>query len=279
MKMITATDEEFTRISRIVYAKFGINLTEKKKTLVNSRLQSLLRKYKFKSFSEYITHVENRKNPEALTELINKISTNHTFFFREIKHFEFLKDVLLPEVKSYHRRKNSSTVRFWCAAASTGEEPYSLMMEILEFFGRDYRNWHAGLLATDISQNALGKAQNGVYTADRIKTIPPYLLHSYFDKIDTDSYRIKDFVKKEVLFKTLNLIDTSFPLRGNFDLISCRNVMIYFDRDTKNRLVQKLYDQLRPGGYLFTGHSESLSGLTHGFSTVQSAIYKKPLHG
>ncbi|MGM0444471.1 MAG: CheR family methyltransferase [Fibrobacterota bacterium] len=274
LDMIKTTDDEFRRISRLVYDKFGINLTDKKRTLVNSRLQAILRKYRFTSFSTYINYLENSRDSAPLTELVNRISTNHTYFFREIQHFEFLRTTLLPEVSAFHRQRNSRRIKVWCAAASSGEEPYSLAIEMMEYFGYEYDKWDAGLLATDISEEALGKARRGQYSPDRLKPIDEKLRRKYFTRKD-NIYEVKDFLKKEVLFRKFNLIDKTFRLKGNFDLISCRNVMIYFDRKTKTELVNKLYDQLRPGGYLFTGHSESLNSLPHRFRLVRSAVYQK----
>ncbi|ERP32157.1 CheR family methyltransferase [Chitinivibrio alkaliphilus] len=276
MNMITASNTEFETISRIVYDKFGIHLTDKKRTLVNSRLQSILRKYGFTSFSQYISYIQKGEHKDALVELINRISTNHTFFFREIQHFTFLKNYVLPDIEDRNKDAHRKKFKIWCAAASSGEEPYSLMIEILDYFGHKYSQWDGGLLATDISRDALDKAHRAIYAADRMKNISPARIQKYFKKRSDGTYEVKEQAKKEVLFKILNLVTPPYPLKGDFDLISCRNVMIYFDNPTKEALVQRLYDQLRPGGFLFTGHSESLNSLSHNFRLVQSAIYQKP---
>ncbi len=273
LRTIQITDAEFEQIAAIVYKNYGIHLTEKKRSLVIGRLQSVLRKRGYTSFQQYIEHLSN-ENDDSMSELVNRISTNHTFFFREYAHFEFMMQTALPEFESYHKKNNSNTLRIWCAASSSGEEPYTLAMHMMEYFGLNYSKWKAGLLATDISEDALRKAMVGVYPEDAIDKIPAEMQRKYFSK-KGNLYQVNDTLKQEVMFRKFNLMTEQFPFKKNFDLISCRNVMIYFDRETKEVLVNKLYDQLRPGGYLFIGHSETLNGLNTPFSYVKSAIYQK----
>ncbi len=273
LRTIQILDSEFQQICDIVYSHYGINLTDKKRSLVIGRLQSVLRKRNFSSFQQYIEYLSSHDD-DAMSELVNRISTNHTFFFREYAHFEFMMQTALPEFEEYHKKNNSNTIRVWCAASSSGEEPYTLAMHMMEYFGNNYSRWKAGLLATDISEDALRKAINGSYSEDSIDKIPTEMIRKYFTK-NGNEYHVNESLKKEVMYRKFNLMTPVFPFKKNFDLISCRNVMIYFDRETKEALVNKLYEQLRPGGYLFIGHSETLNGLNTPFSYVKSAIYQR----
>ncbi len=273
-KIIPITSEEFQKISKLVYTHFGINLTDKKLSLVTGRLQKVLKQMNFSSFSEYIHYVENSTGTKALSELVNRISTNHTFFYREYDHFEFMMQVALPEIEAYHRNHNNNNIKLWCAASSSGEEPYTIIIHLLQYFGTNYSNWNAGLLATDISEEALGKAVKGIYPDGALTNVPDSIKKKYFQKHDTN-YAISETIKKEVLYKKFNLMTPTFPFKGGFDIIFCRNVMIYFDRITKERLVNKLYQQLRPGGYLFIGHAETLNGLNTPFKYVKSAVFQR----
>lgn len=274
LSLITATDSEFNEISSLVYTKFGINLTDKKRNLVNGRLQKILKKYSLKNFTEYLSMLKTENKDSLYSELIDEISTNHTYFYRESQHFDFLIQKALPEIEAYHKKKGSKNFKIWCAASSSGEEPYTIAIHLLEYFGTSYSQWDGGLLATDISEDILRKAQQGIYNQENIAKVPPKILAKYFDLKD-NKYYVKEILKKEILFRKLNLVSPSFPLKGNFDLISCRNVMIYFDKETREALLNKMYNLLRPGGYLFVGHSESLNGLRTPFSFVKSAIYRK----
>lgn len=215
------------------------------------------------------------KSGSALSELANAISTNHTYFYREKDHFEFFKQTALPEIVNMNRMAGDNDVRIWCAGCSTGEEPYNLVMQMLEFFGMDYNNWRAGILATDISERALLIAKRGVYSKDRIVNLPEDYKRKYFKKISNDEYEVVDKLKQEVLYRRFNLMNPRFVFKKKFHSIFCRNVMIYFDEPTRIELVNKFYDLLVPGGYLFIGHSESLKRDTHKFNYVMPALYQK----
>ncbi len=272
-KTINISDSEFKEISDIVYNKYGIHLTEKKRSLVTGRLQQVLKKNNFSSFDEYVNHLKN-SDESAMSELVNRISTNHTFFFREYAHFDFLMKTALPEFEKFRQKEGEKKLRIWCAAASSGEEPYTLGMHFMEYFGANYSQWKAGLLATDISEDALRKAMIGKYSSEGVEKIPVQLRQKYFSKVGAE-FEVIPSLKKEIMYRKFNLMTKQFPFKGNFDLISCRNVMIYFDHKTKEELVNKLYEQLRPGGYLFIGHSETLNGLNTPFTYVKSAIYQR----
>jgi len=270
--VIPIKEVEFKRICDIVYDNFGINLTESKKSLVIGRLQKVLRAHKFSTFQEYINYLE--KHPESLAELANRVSTNHTFFYREYDHFEFFEKELLPEIRDFRLKEGKRKIKLWCAAASKGDEPYTIMIHLMRFLGRDYSLWETGLLATDISEDALKEAITGVYSPERVEKVDKATLNEYFDYED-GMYRVKDMMRREIMFKKFNLMTERYPFSGDFDIIFCRNVMIYFDEKTKDELAKKMYDQLRPGGYLFIGHSETLAGSSAPFKHVKSAVYQK----
>lgn len=272
---ITINDKEFSQISELVYDRFGIKLSDQKKALVTGRLNKSLKRFGLKSFSEYYTYLLSDSTGVAINELINRISTNHTYFYREEKHFEFLTKKALPDIKKYLISKNNRDLRVWCAGCSTGEEPYTLAIQMMEFFEDEYRSWNGGVLATDISGHVLDIAKKGVYSFNQLKKLPENLLKKYFIKIKDDQYRVSDSLKKEVLFKRLNLINDTFPFRQSFQIIFCRNVMIYFDLETRNKLIQNFHKFMIPGGYLFIGHSETIGREQNMFKYIQPAIYQK----
>ena len=273
-RVIPINDAEFKKLSQLVYDNFGINLTDSKKSLVIGRLQKVLKAHNFHSFKEYIDYLQTSGGKASLTELVNRVSTNHTFFYREYDHFEFFEKRALPEARDYRTKQGNRRIKLWCAAASKGDEPYTIMIHLMRFLGRDYSLWETGLLATDISEEALREAVAGIYPLERVDKIDKPTLQEYFD-VENGRYRVKEVLRKEILFKKFNLMTPQFPFKGDFDMIWCRNVMIYFDDKTKSELANKLYQQLRPGGYLFIGHSETLNGLGTNFKHIQSAIYQK----
>jgi chemotaxis protein methyltransferase CheR len=269
------SDKEFDAIRRLVYAKFGINLTEQKKTLVVGRLQKVLRQRKFTNFKDYYEWLTNDQSGIALDELANRISTNHTFFYREKAHFEFFASTVLPEAVARHQAQGDSDLRIWCAGCSSGEEPYTLMMLMMEYLGPQFSKWNPTLLATDISATALKKAMAGVYDADRVAQLPPNLRNKYFGKTKEGTYLVKDPVRKKIFYRRHNLMDQTFPFKKQFDAIFCRNVMIYFDRETRNTLVAKYHHHTVDGGYLFIGHSETLGRGETQYRYVMPAVYRK----
>lgn len=268
------SDAEFHSIRDIVYERFGIALTEQKRGLVVGRLQKILRQHGFKTFKEYYEHLVADKTNVAITELANQITTNHTFFFRESEHFEFFKSDILPWMVKEHKAKKNNDLRLWCAAASSGEEPYTLIITLLEYFGMDYSNWDCGLLATDISEKALVAAKRGVYDQARLQGVSPLIINKYFKKT-AEGFEVIDKVKKEVTIRKFNLMSERLPFRKQFDCIWCRNVMIYFDTPTKHALVNRMYQQTVNGGYLLIGHSETLSRDQTQWKYVKPAVYRK----
>lgn len=267
--------EEFQLLRDLVYDKIGINLTEEKRNLLMGRLQKLLRKYNLDTFRDYYNFVKTDKSGDALSELANSISTNHTFFYRENDHFEFFQKSVLPELSQKMKREKINDIRIWSAGCSSGEEPYTLIMLMMEFFGSDYQKLSAGILATDISENALGIARKAVYPFERVKSMPEIYKKKYFKKLPNDEYEVVDIVKKEVTYRRFNLMNKQFPFKKAFDIIFCRNVMIYFDQPTRQTLVDKFYRHTAPGGWFFIGHSESLNRINTGYKYIMPALYRK----
>lgn len=269
------SDEEFILIRDLIYEKVGINLTGQKKALVTGRLQKILRDRKFKTFKDYYDFVVTDKTGEALSELVDKISTNHTFFGREYDHFNFFSTKVLPEIVERKRAERSNDIRIWSAGCSTGEEPYTLVMLMKEFFGTDYVKWDAGVLATDISTVALGKAITGIYEENRLHKFDTNLKSKYFKKTSDGKWQVVDEIKREVTYRRFNLMNDFFPFKKEFDVIFCRNVMIYFDPQTRANLVNKFYENTVKSGYLFIGHSESIDRKLTDYKYIAPAIYKK----
>lgn len=268
------THEDFERISELVYRHCGINLHEGKMELVRARIAKRLRVSGFDNARDYIDHVEADKSGESLTVLLDAMSTNLTSFFRERDHFDHLTSVFLPALA---KRKKLKRLRAWSAGCSSGEEPYTIAMTLLEFFGQR-SGWDIKLLATDLSTQVLRHARAGIYSAQRVAAVPAELRNTYFDarKVDGDTvYAVSPELRQLISFNRLNLMG-EWPFTGPFDFIFCRNVMIYFDNPTQERLVNRYYDMLESGGLLFTGHSESLTGINHRFKYVRPTIYAKP---
>mgnify|MGYP000848147820 FL=1 len=269
---INITDDEFRRFSVFVKSNYGINLMEKKRALVKSRLYNMLLQYGFTSFTEYFDFVRSDKTGNSLNTLISKITTNHTFFMRESEHFKYFRNNVLPYLKMSVRTKD---LGIWSAGCSSGEEPYTLAMIIDEFFSDEKMWWDTEILATDISSKVLDTARQGIYSSESIADIPNRWKINYFKKHDDDTFEIDKRIKKEVIFRKFNLMEEIFPFKRKFHVIFCRNVMIYFDNHTKNKLVNKFYDFTECGGYLFIGHSESINRDETAYKYIMPAVYRK----
>ncbi len=272
--LVEITDSEFEKMRKLIYDQFGIKLTEQKKTLLVSRLQKLFRTRRITSFSEYYDFVTSDKSRTSLTELVNYISTNHTFFYREHDHFDFFSQYALPELIQKLNTRRSKDIRVWSAGCSSGEEPYLLVMLMMEFLGRDYGSWDAGVLATDISMKVLEIAQKGIYDKERLDLLPDMYKKKYFNRLDQDRYEVKQEVKKEVTFGRFNLMNETYPFKKHFHIIFCRNVMIYFDEVTREKVVNRFCNVLEPGGYFFIGHSETIRRFSQ-FEYIKPALYKR----
>lgn len=266
------TDEEFLRIARHMKQKYGIDLSQKK-IIVNGRLENYIKKAGFHNYQEYIEAMERDRSGELEKILVNLLTTNHTYFMREFEHFNYFKQVVLPWAK----KKEGATkdLRIWCGAASTGEEPYMIAMVIRDFFGLERDSWDTKLLATDISTGALQQALAGVYTGEQLKNVPEEWKKHFFKQVKgTDQYKVKDELKSQVLFRQFNLM-SPFPFKRKMHTIFLRNVMIYFDEQTKHELLQKVYDSLEPGGYLFVGMTETIDRREIPFEIIQPSIFRK----
>lgn len=265
------TAEEFQRFRTLIYDESGISLSEQKQTLLASRLSKRLRDLDLASFSEYYTKVTQDPAGEEFTRMLDLISTNKTDFFREPKHFDFLRERIIPELERTKR------IRVWSSACSTGEEPYTIAMTLFDHV-QNSSQWDCKILASDLSTRALAKAVSGIYGEDRFRGVPPEVIKRHFLRgrgDQTGIFKVKPHLADVITFRHVNLMDDRFPIKSPLDLIFCRNVMIYFDRTTQETLVNKFHHYLKPGGYLFIGHSESLQWVTHPFKAIAPTIYQK----
>ena len=263
------TQEEFWHLVRYIKSNYGINL-EKKQVLIEGRLLSIMNKLGMDSYTEYLNYAFSDKTGAELTKLVNRLTTNHTFFMREPDHFEYLRTTVLPHIEATVKDKDA---RIWCAASSTGQEPYTIAMVIDEYFGDRKSEWDLKILATDVSTSVLKTARAGVYTEEMLKDVPNRWRERYFERVDEKRYRVVDRIRNEVAYKQFNLMDP-IVCKKPFDLISCRNVMIYFDVETKNALVERFYGVTKNGGYFFIGHAENISKDSR-FKYIKPAIYIK----
>ena len=266
--MVTLSNKDFSRLRAFIYKECGINIVDSKRTMLEARLQKRLRKLDLASFSKYCDYLFSPNGiREELTDMIDQVTTNKTDFFREPAHFDYLRHKVLPELG-----RAGSTVAVWSAGCSSGEEPYTLAM-VLKEFGCDFT-----ILATDISTRVLDKAKLGVYDEERIDPIPPGLKRKYLlaskDRIKR-LYRVAPELRAHVRFRRLNFMDGDFGFREPLDVIFCRNVIIYFDKPTQERLLRKFCKCLAPDGYLFMGHSETLFGMDVPLVQAAPTIYRK----
>ncbi len=272
------SNKEFELFRRLIYDSCGISLTSSKKELVKARLSKRLTKVGINTFKDYYKYVtKTDKTGKELVHLIDSISTNKTDFFREKKHFDFLNTSVLPSLISSKTKAGIKKLRIWCAASSSGEEPYTLAMTVFNHL-KPNNGWDVKILATDISTKILQKAINGIYRKELLKDIPPGTISAHFSRVlyeNTNCYKVKDHLRDLITFRRFNLMTPEFPFKSPFDFIFCRNVMIYFDPETQSKLTSKFYDCLPKDGYLFIGHSETLSRSNTSFKYIQPAVYRK----
>ena len=274
------SDELFQRFSRLIYDVAGIQLSDQKKTLVMTRLQKRLRDLNLTRYEDYLSRIA--ENEEEFVLMLNSITTNTTKFFRENHHFEFMKNSLLPQL--FQHKQANRQIRIWSAGCSTGEEPYTIAITLLEKLktvagGYDSndpcRGWDIKILATDLSTKVLGTAQAGSYAMDALQEdLPDTILKTYFERDPAGRYQVKDYVKQMIRFRRLNFKERSYPFKNSFDIIFCRNVMIYFDEAMKQHVLSRFYQHLAPHGHLFLGHSETMFGNKQ-FSPVHITVYRK----
>jgi chemotaxis protein methyltransferase CheR len=270
------TEADFQRISDMVYRHCGINLHDGKKQLVRARIAKRLRQGGFRTLPEYLEYVENDASGQEFTQLIDAMSTNLTAFYREPDHFHYLVETGLVQATDRKLKTGNLRLRLWSAGCSTGEEPYTLGMTLLDSIS-DAGRWDIKILATDISTHVLGIARQGVYPKARIDSLPASYRNRFVQPCTVDGEKacsISPQIREMISFRHLNLME-NWPFSGPFDFIFCRNVMIYFDKPTQERLVNRFWEVLSPGGVLFTGHSESLTGVKHPFKYIRPTVYGK----
>ncbi|MCL1995184.1 MAG: protein-glutamate O-methyltransferase CheR [Defluviitaleaceae bacterium] len=270
--MKTLSDSEFELFRKHIKQRYGINLTDQKKSLVYSRLRSIIEVRGLKSFKEYYDLLLSDKDGELTKEFVGKITTNHTFFMREKEHFDYLLDKILPIVEKKHN--STKDIRLWCAACSSGEEAYMLQMVLREYF-ENKSGWNTEILATDISNTVLNKAYRGIYPTDALEVLPETWRRKYFKQHDAHHMEAEKILKENITFAKFNLIEDKFNFKKQFQVIFCRNVMIYFDAETRNNLVNKFYDVSESGAHLFIGQSENLSYTDTKYKYAMPAVYKK----
>lgn len=264
-------DQDFIRLKNYIKDNYGINL-DKKRSLIEGRLSNIVQKKGFTTFSSYIDHALN--DPNEIVLLVSRLSTNYTYFMREEQHYRFLVERALPEWTPRIRDKD---LRIWSAGCSSGEEAYTTAMVINDHLGLERSAWDATILASDISENVLAMGRRGIYPEEEMRNLSEKFKRAYFSAVEPGLYQISEDLRRQVIFANINLMAERFPFRKPFHIIFCRNVMIYFDSATRERLSNHFLQWLMPGGYLFIGLSETLSNLHTGYEYIMPGVYRKPL--
>ena len=269
--------DEFQAFRELIYAESGISLNSTKKDLVSSRLAKRLRHFGFGSFAEYYQYlIEDDTTGAERQIMINCLTTNKTDFFRESHHFDFLRNSVLPTFCARAKQGERRKIRIWSAGCSTGEEPYTIAITLKENLDRAF-GWDVRILASDIDTECLNKATAGIYPSERLELVPTNLRNKYFTPTTDDPTGLlsaSNELRQLITFRRVNLIEETWPIRAQFDVIFCRNVIIYFDRETQKRLMERFASMLSPNGFLFLGHSESMQGLTDCFEPIGGSIYR-----
>ena len=268
-RILRMTDAEFADLTGFVKQKYGIDLT-KKRVLIESRLSFELSQRGFTSFRQYLDSVKEDQSGNEMTTMLNKLTTNLSFFMREQEHFTFMEQELIPY---FLKTRKNNEFRIWSAGCSSGQEAYNIAMVLDQYFGARKGNWDTTILATDISMKVLTKAQKGIYTEQELSGLPPAWRTKYLVPRADGTFQICDKIRREVVFRPGNLMEP-FHFKRPFDLIFCRNVMIYFDGPTKDSIINKFYNATSEGGFLFIGHSESI-GNNSRYQYVKPAIYQR----
>ncbi len=279
----SCTPAEFQLLRDYLYATTGIAVPEKKLALIEGRLAKRLRVLGLRSYRHYYRHLlEGDEDKKEFSEFINALTTNKTDFFREEIHFQRLVKDLLPARVEWRKERGQRSLRLWSAACSSGEEPYTLGMHLIEFMEKEkLSDWDARILGTDIDSQILAKAEAGVYGLDRIAGVPLPYRQRFFKsatipgKIQRPALRVGPELKNLVRFRRFNLMVDNYPFNRGFDVVFCRNVMIYFDQKGRERVVRQITKHLCPGGYLVIGHSESLLGTTHDLQVAGPTVFRK----
>lgn len=266
------TDKQYNELVVYIKSNIGIDLGANKKIMVISRLRSAFTKYNINTYNELYKKLIIEKDKVIENVLVNAITTNYTYFMREVDHFKYFQKNVMPQL---NRDKRNKDLRIWCAACSSGEEAYTLAMIIDEVLGEDKSSWDRKMLATDISTDMLEICDKGSYPLASLSVLEPSWIKKYFRKISPDACVVSPEIKNQILFRKFNLMTEKYPFKKKFDVIFCRNVMIYFDLPTRMKLIDKFYELLEDGGYLFIGHSESIEKSSSKFNYVVPSVYRK----
>ncbi|MCA9187767.1 MAG: CheR family methyltransferase [Pirellulaceae bacterium] len=276
MNEASLSTKEFKQVQRLIFELAGISLADSKQVMVQGRLSRRLRDLQVSSYRDYLAMIQDGSCPEEVTKFINALTTNKTEFFRERHHFEFLKQRAFPELKAKAEQTQKRKLRIWCSAASTGEEPFTIAMTVREFFGPQ-PDWDIRILASDIDTDVLERASNGVYSSELTEGVSRSQLQKYFDVRKNGgptSFRANESLRELLTFRRINLTEPTWPIHTTFDIIFCRNVMIYFNSETQSQLVEHFAKYLNPNGYLIIGHSESLFGINDRFKALGDTVYQ-----
>lgn len=274
MKEIKLKDRTYNDLKHLIYKEAGINLGHSKKELLQSRLNKRMRVLGCRNLEQYYDFLVNDSTGEEMVKMLDVVSTNLTSFFRENNHFTFLGSKIIPEMLIRKTMNRNNKIRAWSAGCSSGEEPYSIAITLCEA-NENKSFMDIKILATDISTKMLSHAERGVYKKEKLKNVPTKIRNKYFENVDKEHYKVCDALRNMVVVRRLNLMDQTFPFKGKFDFIFCRNVIIYFDKETQKSIVDKFYKYLATDGFLFMGHSEGLAGIETNFKYVQPTVYQK----
>ncbi len=275
MESIDVTSAEFGVFRRLIHSKFGIVLPDDAANFLRSRLLGYVAQSGHGSINALIRDAKSDGRDELLAEVVEQLSTNHSYFYREPAHFEFLRSVALPELDRRLKRNGSTDLRIWSAAAAAGEEAYTIAMAMRAFFGPRYRDLDAGVLATDIAVRALRRGAAGEFKEDAFRYLPADWRARFVEPVGEGVHRVVREVRDDVMFRWLNLVEPLDVLKGGFHVIFCRNVMIYFDDETRDRLIRGLEQLLAPGGYLLIGHTDNPDRARRYLDQLQPAIFRK----
>lgn len=270
--MLSISDSDFHKLVQFIHTNYGIDLS-KKRSLISGRLSGYLATLGYHDFHDYVSHILTTQKRSDVEEMLNRLTTNYTYFMREENHFTYFRDVILPWMKQQHQKDRVLSI--WSAGCSSGQEPYTISMILKEFFGSEASLWDTRVLATDISQKALDAARKGIYEEEALQKLPASWRSKYFVRSPhSGTCEVSQTLRSNVIFRTFNLMEP-IRFRLKFDVIFCRNVMIYFDQSTKDALTERFFHATRPGGYLLIGHSESLNKITTPYSYCMPAVYRR----
>jgi chemotaxis protein methyltransferase CheR len=278
---VAISDQEFRLIQSLVKTHTGIALSDHKRSLVVSRLGKRLRALSIESIREYYEYLTGNEAGSEMEQFVNAITTNKTDFYRERAHFDFLGRDVVEGMKARAIETGNRRIRIWSAGCSTGEEPYTIAITLRESLG-SLLAWDVRILASDIDTQVLAQAANGIYAADRVAELPPPILRAHFLRgsgTSAGSVKVSKEIQSLVTFRRINFLEEPWPIRTRFDCIFCRNVIIYFDKPTQGRLMERFADLLQDDGHLFLGHSESMHGICDRFSFLQNTVYRKKAEG